>query len=151
MGWRNITFTCLDDATKAIDEARAVLKKHGTGEDLLLALLAAQSAINHAITEAVSDGIPRLCIPIGEDTSDLQDHDCGVGGGLCPECIVTRRLAQALDVASDLAAEAHGRRLIRKQKGEPPCVVETCTPETPCNWRLCPNAAARDAKRAADE
>ena len=51
------------------------------------------------------------------------DHDCGVGGGMCPECIVTHHLHQALDVASRVAVEAHGRRLIRRHEGKPPCVA----------------------------
>jgi len=74
------------------------------------------------------------------------DHDCGVGGGRCPECTVTHHLHQALDVATQIAAEAHGRRVIRQREGKPPCVV-ACTPEEPCDWLGCPNASARDVKR----
>jgi hypothetical protein len=40
--------------------------------------------------------------------------DCGVGGGLCPECVVTHHLSEAYDTACDIAAKAHGRRALEK-------------------------------------
>ena len=47
--------------------------------------------------------------------------DCGVGGGLCPECVVTHHLSEAYDTAGeaydtacDIAAKAHGRRALEK-------------------------------------
>lgn len=68
MGWRNIAFTCLDDATTKIEEARTILRNKGpSAEDLVLALLSAQEALHHAIEEAVADGVPSLVKPIEDD------------------------------------------------------------------------------------
>ena len=64
MGWRNLAFSAMDDATAKIQEAREALRDHkGTPEDFVLALLAATQTLNEAITYAVGDGVPNLCKP----------------------------------------------------------------------------------------
>ena len=64
MGWRNLAFSAMDDATAKIQEAREALRdRKGTPEDFVLALLAATQTLNEAITCAVEDGVPNLCKP----------------------------------------------------------------------------------------
>jgi hypothetical protein len=70
MGWRNIAFSCLDDAVARISEARESLSdKMKTSEPFVEALLCAQDAITHALMECVADGVPRLCrVPKNDGT-----------------------------------------------------------------------------------
>ena len=60
MGWRNIAFSCLDDAEAKIKEARAALAERGPLEPFVLALLQADESINQALREAVNDGVRAL-------------------------------------------------------------------------------------------
>lgn len=62
MGWRNIAFSCLDDAEAKIKEAREALNKRGPLEPFVSALLQAQEALNFALTEAVGDGVRALTV-----------------------------------------------------------------------------------------
>ena len=62
MGWRNIAFSCLDDAEAKLKEAREVLNKRGPLEPFMRSLLQAQESINHALGEALDDGVRALTI-----------------------------------------------------------------------------------------
>jgi hypothetical protein len=60
MGWRNVAYTCLDNASERLAEARAVLDvvkaTPSTSEDFVRALLQVSEAITHAMGLAVDDG-----------------------------------------------------------------------------------------------
>jgi hypothetical protein len=69
MGWRNIAFSGLDDAAKAIEEARRVLNDQMEPigrESFVLAVLAAQEALGCALNVIVSDGVTLLAKPVGD-------------------------------------------------------------------------------------
>jgi hypothetical protein len=60
MGWRNIAFSCLDDAEAQIKKAREALQSRGPLEPFVGALLNAVESLNQATQEAVNDGVLAL-------------------------------------------------------------------------------------------
>jgi hypothetical protein len=59
MGWRNVAYSALDDAEKALKAARRALDARKP-EDFVSACLQASEALIHAIGLAVDDGLPTL-------------------------------------------------------------------------------------------
>jgi hypothetical protein len=60
MGWRNIAFSCLNNAEARLKEAREALQKRGPLEPFVRALLQTQEACNMALGEALDDGVRAL-------------------------------------------------------------------------------------------